>query len=146
MTAPAPPPIAGLKARRQFLHVAQGRKAAGRFALLQMRESAEGHAEVRFGLTASKKVGNAVLRNRARRRLRAAMRALLAEFGRPGHDYVAVARTATTQANWSALLDDLRRLFIRLAPERAHEPTNEARSTSPPVTAGDGETGPSSAA
>lgn len=113
--------IQGLTVRRQFLHVAQGRKAAGRFALLQTRASAEPTTAVRFGLTASKKVGNAVARNRARRRLRVAMKTLLPLYGIAGHDYVAVARTATTQANWSDLLDDLKRLFIRLAPVSASD-------------------------
>lgn len=108
-----------LTIRRQFLHVAQGRKATGRFVLLQCRptneESAATRGLVRYGLTASKKVGNAVARNRARRRLRAAMIELLAIHGVAGNDYVAVARTATVTADWPALLDDLKRLFIRLA-------------------------------
>lgn len=112
-----------LKIRRQFLHVAQGQKATGRFALLQCRQTADDAAKVRgmvrYGLTASKKVGNAVARNRARRRLRAAMLELLAIHGVPGNDYVAVARTATVTADWPALLDDLSRLFIRLSPKLA---------------------------
>jgi ribonuclease P protein component len=109
-----------LTIRRQFLHVAQGRKATGRFVLLQTRqtgdESAKTRGLVRYGLTASKKVGNAVARNRARRRLRAAMLELLPIHAVSGNDYVAVARTATVTADWPALLDDLKRLFIRLSP------------------------------
>jgi ribonuclease P protein component len=109
-----------LTIRRQFLHVAQGRKATGRFVLLQARhasdETASKRGLVRYGLTASKKVGNAVARNRARRRLRAAMLELLPIHGLAGNDYVAVARTATVTADWPALLDDLTRLFIRLCP------------------------------
>jgi ribonuclease P protein component len=76
MTLTETPQIERLTIRRQFLHVAQGRKATGRFALLQCRissdEAAKSRGLVRYGLTASKKVGNAVARNRARRRLRAA--------------------------------------------------------------------------
>jgi ribonuclease P protein component len=113
-------PIERLTIRRQFLHVAQGQKATGRFALLQCKaasdEAAKARGLVRYGLTASKKVGNAVARNRARRRLRAAMLELLAIHGVAGNDYVAVARTATISADWKALLDDLSRLFIRLSP------------------------------
>jgi ribonuclease P protein component len=109
-----------LTIRRQFLHVAQGRKATGRFVLLQTRQTADtasaARGLTRYGLTASKKVGNAVARNRARRRLRAAMLSLLPIHGQAGNDYVAVARTATITADWAALLDDLTRLFIRLAP------------------------------
>jgi ribonuclease P protein component len=109
-----------LTIRRQFLYVAQGHKATGRFVLLQTRPSSD-HAAVnkpivRYGLTASKKVGNAVARNRARRRLRAAMLELLPIHAKLGNDYVAVARTATVTADWPALLDDLTRLFKRLSP------------------------------
>jgi ribonuclease P protein component len=115
------PAIERLTVRRQFLHVAQGRKATGRFALLQCRQASDEAATVRslvrYGLTASKKVGNAVARNRARRRLRAAMLELLPIHGVAGNDYVAVARTATVTANWTALLDDVSRLFIRLSPQ-----------------------------
>lgn len=109
-----------LTLRRQFLYVAQGHKATGRYVLLQTRAAAETavlqRGMLRYGLTASKKVGNAVARNRARRRLRAAMLALLPIHGQSGNDYVAVARIATVTADWTALLDDLTRLFIRLSP------------------------------
>jgi ribonuclease P protein component len=107
-----------LRKRRQFLHVAQGAKASGRYVSLQARPSEESLSQqclARYGLTASKKVGNAVLRNRARRRLRSAMLQLLAVHGRPGFDYVAVARTASVTADWPALLDDLTALFVRLS-------------------------------
>jgi ribonuclease P protein component len=121
MSDTALPVIERLTIRRQFLYVAQGRKAAGRFVLLQSRpaqdETAVRRGLVRYGLTASKKVGNAVVRNRARRRLRAAMIQLLAIHGVAGNDYVAVARTASVTADWPALLDDLSRLFIRLTPQ-----------------------------
>lgn len=119
MSVSPPVIIDRLTIRRQFLHVAQGRKAAGRFVLLQARPTADSSAEtkglIRYGLTASKKVGNAVTRNRARRRLRAALLQLLPLHGRPGFDYVAVARTATVTAEWPALLDDLTTLFLRLS-------------------------------
>jgi ribonuclease P protein component len=122
-----------LKIRRQFLHVAQGQKATGRFALLQVRPTSDPAAQkrglVRYGLTASKKVGNAVARNRARRRLRAAMLELLAIHGVAGHDYVAVARTATVTAEWPALLDDLARQFIRLSQPRLTQPPSLAAAS-----------------
>jgi ribonuclease P protein component len=107
-----------LRKRRQFLYVAQGARASGRYVSLQARLSEDSPAQqalTRFGLTASKKVGNAVTRNRARRRLRSAMLQLLSVHGRPGFDYVAVARTASVTADWPALLDDLTTLFVRLS-------------------------------
>jgi ribonuclease P protein component len=62
---------------------------------------------VRVGYTASRKVGNAVVRNRAKRRLRAAAARILAERGRPGTDYVLVARATTAERPFAALIEDL---------------------------------------
>ena len=62
---------------------------------------------VRYGLTVSRKVGGAVVRNRARRRLREAARAVLSAHAAPGHDYVLIGRPATVARPYPALLDDL---------------------------------------
>ena len=68
-----------------------------------------------MGFTASQKVGNAVARNRAKRRLRAAARAVIAAEGRAGWDYVLVGRAgATADHPWDDLLADLRRALARL--------------------------------
>jgi ribonuclease P protein component len=69
---------------------------------------------VGLGLTATKKIGGAVIRNRARRRLREAARKLLPELGVAGVDYVLVARQQTPSAPWPTLLDDLGNALIRL--------------------------------
>jgi ribonuclease P protein component len=61
----------------------------------------------RVGFTASRKVGSAVKRNRAKRRLRAAASAILPLLGRQGHDYVLVARAATLSRPYAALVADL---------------------------------------
>jgi ribonuclease P protein component len=66
-----------------------------------------GHQGVRIGFTASKKIGNAVTRNRAKRRLRAAASQLLPLLGRGGHDYVLVARGSTVARPFPALLSDI---------------------------------------
>jgi len=55
-----------------------------------MRENSK-RSGIGVGFTATKKIGNAVTRNRAKRRLREVARALLPELGRPGHDYVLIA-------------------------------------------------------
>jgi ribonuclease P protein component len=62
---------------------------------------------VRVGFTASRKVGNAVLRNRAKRRLRAAASAVLARDGRQGTDYVLIARAETGERPYAELVRDL---------------------------------------
>jgi ribonuclease P protein component len=129
-------PVTGLAVRRQFLFVAQGRKASGRFVMLQGRDSRDAggrdaHDATRFGLTASKKVGNAVARNRARRRLRHGLVPVLQRLGRPGWDYVAVARTATVDAPWQALLDELESLLERLHAPPARRPRDGLRPPAP---------------
>jgi ribonuclease P protein component len=62
---------------------------------------------VRIGFTASRKVGNAVARNRAKRRLRALAAAILLGEGKPGTDYVLIARAGTVDRPYDALIADL---------------------------------------
>lgn len=106
-------PIQKLTKRSEFLFVRHGARAIRPNAIVEARRRAP-DGPVRYGLTASKKVGGAVLRNRARRRLREAARQLLPELGTPGADYVFVARQQTPAADWAALLDDVRNALIRL--------------------------------
>ena len=68
---------------------------------------------MRLGLTASRKVGPAVVRNRVRRRLRAAARELLAELARPGLDVVLIGRAGTAGRPFEELKQDLRRALTR---------------------------------
>ncbi|WP_335645180.1 ribonuclease P protein component [Azospirillum humicireducens] len=75
---------------------------------------AEGEPPIRLGLTASRKVGNAVVRNRARRRLREAARQILPIHAAPGHDFVLVARGDTAERPWTDLLGDLKAGLKRL--------------------------------
>ncbi|CUH78794.1 ribonuclease P protein component [Tropicibacter naphthalenivorans] len=78
---------------------------------MQARKRAEGEATgVRVGFTCSKKVGNAVARNRAKRRLREIARLVLPELGQDGFDYVLIGRAEQTAArDFIAMQDDLRR-------------------------------------
>lgn len=75
-------------------------------------------APPRAGFTASKKVGNAVQRNRARRRLKEAVRLLLPLHGARGSDYVFIARKRALTRAWPALLDDVKSALLSLAPPR----------------------------
>jgi len=108
--------IQKLTKRAQFLFVRQGARSGRGVVLVEARRRTEA-GPIGLGLTASKKVGNAVTRNRARRRLREAARQLLPEHGLAGVDYVLVARQSTPEADWAALLDDLKNALIRLRAE-----------------------------
>jgi ribonuclease P protein component len=97
-----------LKKRAAFLAVAAtGKKwvAPGLVVQFGTRREAFG---VRYGLTASKKVGNAVERNRARRRLRALAREILLSEAKPDRDYVLIARAGTLRRAYKDLQADLR--------------------------------------
>ena len=114
---------AGLKRRAEFLRAArEGRKAAGRHLVLQALPRGD-EAPPRLGFTATKKIGGAVQRNRAKRRLREAARAMLAQYGVPGSDYVFIARMGTTERAWDRLLDDVKSTLTRLARPKADTPS-----------------------
>ena len=101
--------------RRDFVAAARGgEKLVARDVVLQVRDRGEGDA-VRFGVTATRKVGNAVVRNRAKRRLRALALSILPEYGRPGHDYVLIARHSTHIQPWDRMLSECSRLLARHA-------------------------------
>lgn len=75
----------------------------------------ESRETIRAGFTATRRVGGAVVRNRAKRRLRETARLLLPQFGLPGCDYVFIARNGTALRPWSRLLDDVKSALISLA-------------------------------
>ena len=98
--------LVSIPSRAGFLAARDGgMKAVSRGFILQAVPS--GRQDWRLGLTATRKIGNAVRRNRARRRLRALARTELAVRARPGIDYVMIARQGTADRNWSDLVSDL---------------------------------------
>jgi ribonuclease P protein component len=108
-----------LKRRADFLAAAnRGRRLGLPGLMLQARRRREdepAETPVRVGFTCSKKVGNAVRRNRAKRRLRAAAAEVLPQAARPGWDYVLIGRAAETEARpFPDLLDDLRAGLAKL--------------------------------
>jgi ribonuclease P protein component len=84
---------------------------------------------LRFGLTATKRIGNAVVRNRARRRLRAIAQVLLPQAPMPSGDYVLIAREGIAARTHDELCEDVRtclRHLARLVNERDQPPKNKA--------------------
>jgi ribonuclease P protein component len=112
--------IGRLKRRAEFLQVAAAnRKWVAPGLILQVRRQPSPDSEshdaprkampgpVRVGFTASRKVGNAVQRNRARRRLRAVAQQVLDRHAEPGTDFVLIARPATVDRDYQDLVGDL---------------------------------------
>ncbi|MEM7237050.1 MAG: ribonuclease P protein component [Pseudomonadota bacterium] len=108
------PPPAVIRKRRDFLACARARKWVTPGMIVQAR-ARDDDAPPRVGYTCSKKVGNAVARNRAKRRLHEAARAVVASDGRPGWDYVLIGRAdATAERAFPDLINDLRTALSRL--------------------------------
>lgn len=116
MTEATPIVIERMRTRPEFLAASKAVYAARGAVVVQARDRADDNPVVRCGFTATKKVGGAVVRNRAKRRLREAARLVLPEMAKPGCDYVFVARNGAPTRSWARLLDDVKSALLGLAP------------------------------
>lgn len=114
-----------LKKRTEFLRVKGGPRGATPTLVVQTRPRPEGEGDPeapRVGFTVSKKIGNAVVRNRVRRRLRAAVSALDPAQMRSGYDYVVIARTGAADRTYKDLKAELEQAL-----QRVHQPGGRGR-------------------
>jgi ribonuclease P protein component len=109
------PKLERMKKRAAFLAAAKGVSAARGAVVLQAVARDDGREAIGVGVTATRRIGGAVVRNRAKRRLREAARRLVPLHGRCGHDYVLIARAGTAKRPWERLLDDVESALISLA-------------------------------
>jgi len=94
------------KKRKDFLRVAQQHYVATHNVVVQAARSLYEGDDIYVGYTATKKVGNAVIRSKAKRRLRAIIREILFKYAINGVDYVFIARNSTATCDFSELKKD----------------------------------------
>lgn len=102
-----------ISARRDFLAANAGRRAPTPGFVLLVRDRQDADPQMRAGFTVTKKIGNSVVRNRLKRRLRALVRQVLPEAGIPGADHVLIGRDAGLTRDFAALDGDLRKALAR---------------------------------
>jgi ribonuclease P protein component len=119
-----------LPKRGDFLRLtSQGQRRVTPGFILQTAPALQTPAPLRVGFTASKKVGNAVARNRVKRRLRALADKIMPEAASPGHDYVFIGRSETLTRDFAAMEQDLRMALKKLAePKGQKAPAPKARA------------------
>lgn len=112
-----------LKRRAEFLAVAKGMKVPAAAFVLQAIERGD-EAAPRFGFTVSKKVGNAVERNRVKRRLREIVRLTTPPAG--GHDYVLVGRRTALKTPFGRMITEFKGALTRVHGRRRARPIGES--------------------
>lgn len=101
--------IISLKKRKDFVDIAQnGQKASAKGLLLQVKKSYGPSSCIMVGYTATKKLGNAVKRNRIKRRLRALSSEVLAAYANSDYDYVIIGKKAALEREFKDLKKDLK--------------------------------------
>ena len=128
--------IGRLKKRRDFLAAASGRRFHTERMTVQGRLRGDGaHGDnpgLRYGLTVTKKVGNAPERSRIKRRLRAAVQEAAAEHAAANVDVVVIGRRDILAADYDTLIADLRRAFAAVTKPRSARPVKEPGSSPSP--------------
>ena len=121
--------LSRLRVRADFLRLARGRKWSAAGMVLQTLPTPDALASasnaIRVGFTVTKKVGDAVRRNRAKRRLREVARAVLPLYGVGGTDYVLIGRDGTLTRSFADLIADLRTALRKVHGGIAHKAAQE---------------------
>jgi ribonuclease P protein component len=109
-----------LSRRADFLAANRGMRIARPGFVLLARPN--GLEQVRYGITVTKKIGNAVVRNRMKRRFRELLRAALPAEGLPGHDHVLIGREGGVERDFGKLREELSAALARAAQGKGDPP------------------------
>lgn len=121
------PPLSTIRKRADFLAANRGlRVAAPGFILLARPNGGLGR---RFGVTVTKRMGNAVARNRMKRRFRELLRQELPQHGLPDHDHVLIGREGGTERDFAKLREELVAALARAAQGKGDPPRRRRRGT-----------------
>ncbi len=107
--------LSTVKKRRDFLAANSAKRAAMPGFILQIRMRRDGDPDKRLGFTVTKKVGNAVIRNRMKRRLRALARDIIPQHGVAGADHILIGRAGEVERDYALLNADLKKALSKLA-------------------------------
>jgi ribonuclease P protein component len=119
-----PDGLSVIRKRADFLAANRGlRNARVGFVLLTRDNEGQGK---RFGVTVTKKIGNAVVRNRMKRRFRELLRAALPDEGLPGHDHVLIGREGGVERDFATMRSELSQALAR-AREGKGDPARRKR-------------------
>ena len=109
-----------LTRRADFIAANRGLRVARPGFVLLVNPNAS--AALRFGITVTTKIGNAVVRNRMKRRFRALLRELLPVQGLPGHDHVLIGREGGIERDFAKLREELAAALTRAAEGKGDPP------------------------
>ena len=103
-----------IKKRSDFLAANRGKRYATPGFVLLVKDRQDEQPDIRLGITITKKVGNAVVRNRMRRRFRALAREMLADKGKAGADHILIGRDGGIERDFGALRTDMAKALEKL--------------------------------
>ncbi len=115
-----PSPMTVMTKRADFLAANRGLRVARPGFVLLARPN--GGDAMRFGITVTRKIGNAVVRNRMKRRFRALLRESLPQQGLPGHDHVLIGREGGVERDFALLRQELAMALSRAAQGKGDPP------------------------
>jgi ribonuclease P protein component len=124
-----------IKKRPDFLAANRGKRYATTGFVLLVKDRQDESADIRLGITITKKVGNAVVRNRMRRRFRALAQEMLGQKGKCGADHILIGRDSGIERDFSELRADMAKALDKLCQQnRSAEPAEARRDEKRPST------------